>query len=72
LAVRLFGYTFCREPEEILTAIGWNGVGGHILKDPFLARVYDLSMAAFREMAEHYDVHCPGDFNTLYGEGAVD
>jgi len=72
LAVRLFGYTFCREPEEILTAIGWNGVGGHVLKDPFLARVYDLSMAAFREMAEHYDVHCPGDFNTLYGEGAVD
>ena len=72
LAVRLFGYTFCREPDEILTAIGWNRVGMHVLKDPILAGVYDLSMAAFREMADHYDVHCPGDFNTLYGEGAVD
>ena len=66
------GYTFCREPDEILTAIGWNRVGMHVLKDPILAGVYDLSMAAFREMADHYDVHCPGDFNTLYGEGAVD
>jgi len=72
LAVRLFGYTFCWEPEEILTAIGWSCVGRHVLKDLFLARVYDLSMAAFREMVEHYNALCPGDFNTLYGEGAVD
>ena len=72
LAIRLFGYTFQNKAEDILGAIGWNRVGQRALRDERLALLYDLSLAAFREMQEQYDVRAPGDFDKLYGEGAAE
>lgn len=34
--------------------------------DPYLAALYDLTLAVFENLQDRYDVHCPWQFHSLY------
>ncbi len=72
LAARLFGYTLMLDPSEMLDAIGCTRKGASVLQDPYLAEIYNISLAVFHGLKERFDVRAPGDFDKLYGEGMVD
>lgn len=66
LAAIAFGYTIFRKPHEILPAIKQRKYKRMQIDRPYLAELYDLTLAVFENLQERYEIRVAGDFHSLY------
>lgn len=66
LATIAFGYTIFQNLYDILPAIKQRKYERTQIEHPYLARLYDLTLAVFENLQERYGVQSAGDFDLLY------
>lgn len=66
LAAIAFGYMIFEKPHEILPAIKQRKYKRTQMDHPYLAELYDLTLAVFENLQERYEVRAAGDFHSLY------
>lgn len=66
LAAIAFGFTIFRKPYEILPCIKQRKYDRTPIEHPYLAELYDLTLAVFENLQDRYGVRAAGDFHSLY------
>lgn len=66
LAAIVFCHLWCRRGLDNLKYIVERKYPRTPIDDPYLAALYDLTLAVFENLRDRYDVRCPGHFHTLY------
>lgn len=66
LAAITFGFTMFRKPHDILPRIKRRKYERTPIEHPYLAKLYDLTLAVFENLQDRYEVHSAGDFHSLY------
>lgn len=66
LAAIVFCHLWCRRGRDNLKYIVERKYPRTQVDDPYLAAMYDLTLAVFENLQDRYDVHCPGQFHSLY------
>ena len=61
-----FGYMLFRKPYDILQLIERHKYNRTAIGQPYLEKLYDLTLAVFESLQERYGVRAAGDFHSLY------
>jgi len=61
-----FGYLLCRSPYEVLPHLESRKYDRAPIEHPYLAKLYDLTLAVFENLQDRYGVRAAGDFHSLY------
>ena len=61
-----FGYTLFRQPYDVLPLLEQRKLERTPLNQPYLEKLYDLTLAIFENLQERYAVRAAGDFHKLY------
>lgn len=67
LAAIAFGHNLMRTEKELQESIEGRMLERSPVSDPYLARLYDLTLTVFEELQNRYDVHAPCHFDKLFG-----
>ena len=66
LAAIAFSYTSFRNPYDVLPAIKQRRIERTQVEHPYLAKLYDLTLAVFENLQDRYGINAAGDFHSLY------
>ena len=66
LAAINFGYTLFREPYDVLPLLEQRTLDRTPIEQPYLEKLYDLTIAVFENLQDRYAVRAAGDFHKLY------
>lgn len=66
LAAIVFGYTLSQTPKKLTASINRRKYERTPVEQPYLARLYDLTLAVFENLQNRYGVRSAGDFHLLY------
>jgi len=66
LAAIVFGHTLSKTPKKMAASIKQRKYPRTPVAQPYLARLYDLTLSVFENLQDRYGVRAAGDFHSLY------